>query len=111
MKGGEAGAKGLLDDMGVALGREGGGSVGLSAHEPMCRNEDWESPSSDGMWARKKEVAPVIGTFISLMRPPCVVNFKIHLHTKPFFFISLLVSEPLSSGFRFFGLRNAKGAH
>jgi hypothetical protein len=59
--GGVGGSEGAVRGHGGGVREGGGDSVRLTERESMRRNEDRESLSSVGTWARKKEMARTIG--------------------------------------------------
>jgi hypothetical protein len=54
--GGAGGSGGVVRGHGGDVREGGGDSVRLTGRESMRRNEDGESLSSDGTWARKKDM-------------------------------------------------------
>ena len=56
-EGGRGGSGGAVRGHGGDVREGGGDSVRLTERESMRRNEDGESLSSDGTWARKKDMA------------------------------------------------------
>jgi hypothetical protein len=56
-EGGSGGSGGAVGGHGGDVREGGGDSVRLTERESMRRNEDGESLSNDGTWARKKDMA------------------------------------------------------